>query len=303
MELAFHIGYHKTGTSWLQQSYFREHPGIELLCNSEHPWEDKLLAYLIATPDADFDAGTGKAMLADLLSKVKSTPVERKAVLISAERLTGHPFSGGYDNVRIARRIAAIAPGARIVCVVRNQLDMIWSVYKQLVSVGFPGSLGDLAGMRSWKTTSFDLAYFEYDRLIAHYIDLFGKDRVCVLQYEFMRPDAGVFLTRLCDFIGVEYMEPRHASVRVNPSLPDESIALVRRLNYLRRSELYPLPIINLGRAYTPLRELSIKIAKRIPWLSPQRDISLLRQYAPRFSGSNARLARLLGDDFLEYRF
>jgi hypothetical protein len=302
MDLVFHIGYHKTGTSWLQQSYFREHPGIALLSNSEQPWDDALLSYLIATSDAEYDPEVGRALLDERVRSSEDTVAGRKILLISAERLSGHPYSGGHDNVRIARRIATTFVDARIVCVVRNQIDMIWSVYKQLVSAGFPGKFSHLMAMRSWKTTAFDPAYFEYDRLMSQYHALFGKDRVCVLQYELMRRDVGAFLGRLCDFMGVDYVEPRQAALRVNPSLPDASIGLVRRLNYFRKSDLYPLPVLDLGRGYSPLRDLAVRIAQYMPWFAPRSDKQLLRELVPRFSESNARLARMLDDEFVEYR-
>lgn len=301
MDLVFHIGYHKTATSWLQQSYFRQHPGIALLSNSERPWEDPLLSYLIATPDADFDPEVGKSLLEERVRAAADALTERQVLLISAERLSGHPYSGGYDSVRIARRIAVTFPDAKVVCVVRNQLDMIWSVYKQLVSVGYPGTLAQLMKMRSWKTTSFDLAYFEYDRLISQYLGLFGEGRVCVLQYEQMRRNICAFLGSLCAFLGVDYVEPQQAAARVNPSLPDASIGMVRRLNYFRRSDLYPFPVLDLGRGYAPLREMAVKLTQKAPWLVSRRDRQLLRELGPRFSESNARLVRLLGDEFTEY--
>jgi hypothetical protein len=301
MDLVFHIGYHKTATSWLQQSYFREHPEIALLSNSERPWNDRLLSYLIATPDADFEPEVGKALLAEQMHAAGEF-AGRKVLLVSAERLSGHPFSGGYDNVRIARRIATTFPDAKVVCVVRNQLDMIWSVYKQLVSEGYPGKLSQLTALRSWKTTSFDLAYFEYDRLVSHYLTLFGRDRVRVLQHELMRRDVGAFLERLCGFLGVDYVEPRRAATRIYPSLSDASIGMVRRLNYFRKSELYPFPVLDLGRGYGPLRKVATKLAGRSPWLVSRRDGRLLRDLAPRFLESNARLARLLGEEFAEYQ-
>ncbi|TCK18166.1 sulfotransferase domain-containing protein [Thiogranum longum] len=303
MNLVFHIGYHKTGTSWLQQCYFRQHPGIVLLGNPEQPWEDSFLSYLIATPDTDFEPGIAKALLVECVSEAGDSPSERKALLVSAERLSGHPFSGGYDNVRIARRIAGAFVDAKIICVVRNQRDMISSVYKQLVSEGFPGTLEQLVSSRSWKTTSFNLAYFEYDRLISQYHELFGKDRVCLLQYELMRKDLASFLGRLCTFMGVDHVEPnfQQAKSRVNPSLPDASIGMVRRLNYFRRTELYPFPVFNLNRGYRRLRSLAVKLTRGTSLNASRQDGQFLQDLCASYSESNARLASMLGDEFIEY--
>jgi len=301
MNLVFHIGYHKTGSSWLQQCYFRQHPEIALLSNSEQPWEDSFLSYLIATPDTDFDPETAKELLAERVREAGDALAARKVLLISAERLSGHPFSGGYDNVRIARRIAAAFIDAKVICVVRNQRDMISSVYKQLVFEGYPGTLDQLMKLRSWKTTAFNPAYFEYDKLILQYLRLFGEDRVCVFQYELMRQELDAFLGRLCRFLSIGYVEPQQASNKVNPSLPDASIGMVRRLNYFRRSELYPFPVLDLGIGYRHLRRLAFLVAKWMPWLSSPHNDRLLRELDTRYSESNARLARLLGDEFTGY--
>jgi len=49
MNLAFHIGCHKTGTTWLQQTYFNHHPDIQLLADPSKPWDNPFLRYLVAT--------------------------------------------------------------------------------------------------------------------------------------------------------------------------------------------------------------------------------------------------------------
>jgi hypothetical protein len=66
----------------------------------------------------------------------------------------------------------------------------------------------------------------------------------------------------------------------MNPSVPNLTIGMVRKLDYARQSELYPFPAFNVGRSYE----------------------RMLQEFVPRFSEPGARLASLLGDELFEYR-
>jgi len=47
--------------------------------------------------------------------------------VLSAERLSGNPDSGGYDSVHVAEYLAATFPEARVLIVIREQADMLVS--------------------------------------------------------------------------------------------------------------------------------------------------------------------------------
>jgi hypothetical protein len=263
MDVAFHIGYHKTATSWLQQTYFPNHPEIQALCDSRAPWNDPFLSYLIGTPDSKFDSQKCARILRETVSSSTDSGSKR-SYIVSAERLSGHPISGGFDNFRIAERIYSIAPQAKIIIVVREQTKMISSVYKQMVGEGYPGHLEDMLSWKRWKATGFDLSYFEYDLLVSKYFSLFGKQNVLTLPYELMRKDRETFLQLLCQFIGISEVSPLQGEKLVNASLPNSSLPMIRRLNYFRRTELYPYPQFNIpgplfsliGRAFVKMSQL-----------------------------------------------
>ena len=54
---------------------------------------------------------------------------EAKVPVISHERLSGYPHSGGHDSKEIAHRLAAVFPNAKVVIVIREQKSMILSNY------------------------------------------------------------------------------------------------------------------------------------------------------------------------------
>ena len=117
-------------------------------------------------------------------------------VVVSAERLSGHAASGGYDTFRIAERLHATLPAARVLMVVRNQIDMIESEYRQLVGEGYPGRISSLWSDDQWKTPHFALGHYEYDTLVREYQRRFGADNVAVFTYE------GIIAERAASSIG-----------------------------------------------------------------------------------------------------
>ncbi|MFV8819476.1 sulfotransferase domain-containing protein [Haliea sp. E17] len=243
--MAFHIGYHKTATSWLQKAYFPSHPEVDLLCNSSAPWNDPFLHYLISTPELKFDAHEAQRRLYSQQSS-DSSDRKRKIGLVSAERLSGFPLSGGFDSVHIAHRIHKVAADAKIIIVVREQSDMISSVYKQMVGEGFSGTLEQMLNRPSWKTAGFNLAFYEFDLLVRLYLDLFGNDQVLVLSYESFREAPDKFVSQLCDFLEISKLSPPAENKIVNQGMSTASMRMIRRLNPIRETEFNPYPAIKL---------------------------------------------------------
>ncbi len=297
MNIIFHIGYHKTASSWLQQSYFQEHPHIKLVNNYKEPWNDPFLNYLISTADRKFEY---EQCIEIFNSQIKSNLDNiRKILLVSAERLSGHPFSGGYDSFKIAERICLCFPTAKILCVVRNQVDMICSVYKQLIAEGFPGKLETLLFKNHWKTVGFDMSFYEYDLLLAKYQTLFGEDNVSVLPYEYLLKDKKLFLQKMCNYFGVSskaLITPNKSIV--NKSLPNVGLSCFRYMNYLRATEIYPLPLLNLNILYPAvLKILEIVMAKidRPRVLLSNKKVQEIQEH---YRKANARFKELTGIDY-----
>ena len=245
--IVFHIGYHKTGTSWLQKIYFPKHPNIHLISNSQKPWDDPFLSYLIGSPDRKFDYRHCRNLLRKQISNCACE--ENDVYLISSERLSGHPFSGGYDNFRIAERLRMCVEDAKILCVIRNQIDMIRSVYKQLISEGYTGDITSFLHTKSWDTASFDLSFYEYDLLIKKYQNLFGTKNVYTVCYEKMVYDIGRFLSDICQFINIPNFQISDELLKkmINKkSGLSKVLKFTRFLNYFTKTELNPFPLIPL---------------------------------------------------------
>jgi hypothetical protein len=294
--VAVHVGYHKTATTWLQRDVFPHHPRLHPYVEGR-VWNDPFLHCIVAETDREFDAERARvAYETGLLRLAGLGPSD--VVVVSAERLSGHAASGGYDTYRIAGRLHATLPEARVLIVVRSQIDMIESEYRQLVGEGYPGRISSLWSSDRWKTTAFDLGHYEYDGLVREYQQRFGADQVAVFTYEGIVAERDRFLDRLADFLGVAPFDLRASgnAREVHPGLPNRGLGILRAMNHLRRSELNRFPIVDLG---TRWRGPIVAVARRLPNRRHLIPAARRAELAARYRDSNDRLAKLApGEDF-----
>ena len=85
-----HVGYHKTGTNWLQEELFGD-PRTGYRWLGKQPLTHPVHTLVRARP-LDFDAAAVRAEFEPML-----TDAERAGLLpvVSFPRLSGHPYSGG----------------------------------------------------------------------------------------------------------------------------------------------------------------------------------------------------------------
>ncbi len=123
-----HIGHHKTGTTWMQQALFTKEHGFCVLNNYKEPWKDQLLRALVL--GEGFEPERVRSMILERWDG-KGIPV------LTAERLSGHPMSGGFDQKIISERLYSAFPEAIVLIGIREADEVKGSVYKQLVREGF----------------------------------------------------------------------------------------------------------------------------------------------------------------------
>lgn len=236
--------------------------------------------------------------------------------ILSHERLAGTPHSGGYDSKQLALRLAEVFPGAKVLIVVREQRSMIVSAYKQYVRNGGACALwGYLHPPRDGRIPLFSFEYFEYHRLVGHYVDLFGSSSVLVLPYELFRDHPTAFVLKIIEFAGTEAdldsIERLPFSLKENVALLGFSIALKTHLNRLiaRRDSENPQVLCPVSRR----RELQLEaVLKRLDSLVPSYVQGLLdrrlrtqvsNQVGHRYGESNRCLAAMMGMDLEEYGY
>lgn len=313
-----HIGLHKTGTSWLQ---------VHLFANPDMP-------FWTAAPDAMqkrksrakfgshlFYRGPDDNVLLgdrfDVEAAREAIGVARvppgRCLVVSNERLSGHPMSNGVDRAWICNRLYETLPDGRVLIVVREQRSMILSNYMQYLKYGGPRSIeGFLASEMDARVPALEPTYWCYDELVRLYVERFGPERVLVLPYEMLRRAPGEFVARICRFSGVEPPATALAAAnRENASQNYVTCTLLRHVSPLIRS--------SRGNGFAPAllgrragQAVHLGLQKYLGYLVPRA----LNEYARKrllarvdavarstFPESNRRLAQLTGLELGQYGY
>jgi hypothetical protein len=296
-----HVGFSKCASTFLQ-AFFEGHPEIYLV-NQSH--------FFAPFEFSSYDAG--KEDYSRLFQNAKSNQIR----LESDEHIIlplFHPVLSAAATTlsavtEVSARIKAIQPGARIVIVIRNQIDLIVSRYSEYVLGGGTGDF-ELFVTEFLKCSTDGVNYYQnyYSRIIEVFQHDFGADNVLVLLQEELAADEKGIIERLCLFLGVRVLQPRRnnpvSSRRVG--LSSLGIAVMRAIN----------------RGIVIRQEMSHKKTQvKIPYLAykiTQRSIRMLDYYLPKrlkgdkssiltemiqsrirdeFADDNLRLAALLGKD------
>lgn len=232
-----HIGYHKTGTTWLQKNVFvDEKIGFSLVAG---PLPVRF--WFIGINAFDFDPSRVRLRFR---RSIKEAGEQGLVPVFSHERLSGSPYAGGHDSKASADRLAATFPDARILITIREQRSMILSVYKQYLRWGGAASFWQFLNVVSGegRLPVFRYDFFEYHHLIGYYRSLFGAENVLAQPYEILRARPADFLGNVTGLLGLPDAEPPSSRSNISPSAL--SLALKRRANrFLVRDALNPAPL------------------------------------------------------------
>jgi Sulfotransferase family len=226
--LLIHIGFHKTGTTWLQRSLLRVEFGYNPVMDHADVFD-----YIVKPHGLLFNCDIAKRLLTDRCRNFDDGHVN----VISSELLCGNPLFGGRESEIVAERLKAIAPDARILITIREQMSMLASVYMQYISRG-----GSLSPKQFFNEThelgyfTFSSVQFEYHRLIEKYRTLFGSSQVLVLTQEQLNADIVGFMSQLAAFSGNDFFctAKQPNTTRVGVSFPESFVRPFRLVNFLR---------------------------------------------------------------------
>jgi hypothetical protein len=227
--------------------------------------------------------------------------------LLCEENLSGYIHNGGLHGFlppAVAERIHAVLPDAHVVIFVRSQVAMIAACYMQYVRGGgthgvhrylFPQLYLRGAYAQPFKVPRFSFDHFDYDRLIARYDALFGRDRVHVYPFEDLR-DQAAMLARMEAELGLRLDRSRVTFDRPNASWSGSLLPAARFLNHFTartvedKDRVLHIPGFYVARSGL-LTGLSRAFAHRRggTLLGPRLE----RWIEARFTASNERLRRL----------
>lgn len=311
MKPLIHIGYHKTGTTWLQKLVF-SNPDLGFI--SPVSTAD-LLARIVAPNPLDYYHEDCQPMVEEALQ----TAAARGLVpVFSAERFSGSPHAGGFDSKIVAERLCQLFADARVLIVIREQKSSILSCYKQHVRTGGAISLRayiDLPERMQLQIPLFSFDHFKYHRLIKLYYSLFGQENVLVLPYELFVAHPAEFTQQLFSYAGApdtgKKLGKKRFERHINQSLSPFELQVRRSMNawvgsrnQLNQHSPFPLHPDRISKLYALVNKLDRLVPASYNRRVNQRwEQTVSSVVGDRFKESNRLTAELTGIDLASWGY
>jgi hypothetical protein len=294
-----HIGYHKTGSSWLQKQLFPNARGVSLV-----PRIEIRRNLLVPSPRA-FDPEQARTALAAGRSG---------RLVLSEEELSGNLHTGGLHgafSVELVDRLHRSFPDGHVLVFVREQKTMVASAYKQYIkSGGTRGIRGFLTPARSpHKTPHFSLDFLAYDRLIGIYEDRFGRENVSVFLYEELAQQPRELMAHLAEALELD-LDRDAVSIRaVNAGYRSGTLAMLRFLNLFHDREMPNSRCLVGIPGFDKLLDALAPRIDRLPGMGRVQELAdflsapEIQAIEDRFRESNARLEKSRSLDLARYGY
>lgn len=227
----FHIGLHKTGTTWLQNQIFTPQNGQHFVYSEDRK---VIRGSLLVKNSQFFDAQDALREYEPLLEQAKRKNIP---LILSDEMLAGLPFHHSYARVIAAQNIKSIFPDAKILITIREQNAIIYSSYGHYIRAGFTATFDDFLAQPVEDTARLftpilNLDHFDYFQLLLFYNRLFSSENIMVAPMEWMLRNQDAFTDRLSDFLDTFITwSPDVAVEKVNPAWSEIALSAARQIN------------------------------------------------------------------------
>lgn len=235
LDIVLHVGYHKTGTTFLQKKVFNTFDDVLYLGRSwVHKDLNTFFYDLSFTNALEFKGDDLRKrfyrIVEDIITEKGIDISSKKMILISHESLhSGSDYFGSKIKDQ-ANRIKEVLPNSKIIIGIRNQLKIIESHYTNYIHHGGKQRFAFFYN-QSFAFSNLK-SKLKYNEVASYYINLFGRESVHILVFEhvFLNPDFR--LDGLTDFLGLHAIEVQKEKA-VNKRISKFSISFVRMINCL----------------------------------------------------------------------
>ncbi len=139
-----------------------------------------------------------------------------KNIIISYEALFGCFFNNYRDKKLIADLIYLLFPKAKLLLIIRKQNTWVHSIYKQLLSVGYSFSFkkftnycnSNFENYQYRKGINIDVKELNYYNYISYLFQVFNKERVFVLPFEYFLENKKEFLKSVFQYTNLPEYYP-----------------------------------------------------------------------------------------------
>jgi len=204
-EVVFHVGLHRTGTTFLQRKVFPNIKEIELFGQGNKRWNPKIKLSgekinLISDENLSFGG-------ASFRENVKYSPKKKRR--------------------EMAKLIKNLYPNAKIIITIRNKDDWVKSMYGEYIKKG--GS----KKFDYWYKHILKKETLEFEEYISFLKKMFDKVLVC--NFEDFKNNPDIFLNKICNFIGVNV--PVYDSKPIGVRLTKSKIKFLRIYNKIFKTK------------------------------------------------------------------
>ena len=271
-KIILHIGYHKTGTTFLNRKFFPAHQDVHHLgkpFDVDSPIRE-IIERVIGIKKYD----------ADRCKKLYEKHIEPfrkdKIVTISDGRIVKCIVN---DNLtEIPKRLMDITSEISVIIVIRQQYDYLKSLYVQKVGVDNEKKSFDEWFDSNWEDGAQLKKQLSYSDKIQAYVDILGEENVGVFLYEKFRNNGKGFLQDICKFIGLD------------------CTTLYKEINNSKRLNQRMTTMHRLTKRYAMLNYISILIKKITPknilGLIKKIIFKIFKSYDPELSEDRLKLVQ-----------
>jgi hypothetical protein len=247
-----HIGYPKTATTWFIKQFY---PKVKN-------------ASVIYYDDISFDMTEGQAYFNIKPDKLNTA----KELQIIMTHIFSGLVNGSWENGKyrffFVEHLKKMFPDATIVLFIRNQFDLITSLYSSYLKRGCTFKIDKLFTedlMAKGNTVHYE--FLDYLNLICLYQENFGKDRVRVYVYEDLLKDNTVFLKNYISHFGLDIDINNIVFTKSNEKLRSGLASFVRHTNMLISRGPQPKKnIMNLPWIYSLINKQIDQLNKYAIW-------------------------------------
>ena len=290
-----HIGYPKTATKWFQNEFYPKVPNIYPV-KREDLFNRFVFNDIFSFSPVEFQSW---------LTQEAAT----NRVVVCDEILVGGldiGFGSGEFVELMSHRLNDVFPDAQVVIFIRNQHQALASTYSHYVMSGGTYSPSRFLGIKPMFRKPF-MGYhcfnpklFDYDKLINHYITLYGTLNVHIFLYEDFAENPVQFIEQFCKTLQIDI--PENLSLkRVNVRLSYIALQMQRFLNrFTLGNTPFKQYFVNIPSLYPIARDFPFAIDKyfRLPSFTFSGKIQSWIEL--RYGESNKNLARWIDRDRLK---
>lgn len=259
-----HVGYPKTATTWFREKFY---PNIR---NYYYVSRNDVAEKILDINVFNFEP---------LKTRLFFLQKYGERIVICEERILVDLQKKGFLIKENANRLKSVFPEAKVVILIRNQLELFASKYSQYIKAG--GNYGIRRYLFREKKDTYRMEEFfsnySYDKIIDYYFYLFGENNVFVYLYE----DFAGNPHKIINSIVSEF------EFDVDSNLETKSVN-----TRLRWSLLYLLRFIN---CFTRKRRINKYYLIHIPYLFEVSRVAFLYLNKFRIFGKPISTKKLLG--------